>query len=308
MRKKVLLYALIAVLLASLNVGTLASQNLFSPISKSTYESSKKLFRKYYDKKADVCVLLPCFVLIKGYPTIVILKDGTIHVNLDNRKYKMDCSDGLYESLVELSRQAVMTASFTNYTVYPDSQDDFLFYKDKGVTYISGSGTSSETMDLFRRLADAVREQDKTGLEAEKAVADSLSRVFRTYYPKEAISVSPTISSAGDKSYSQLEIYASVPFGPHILLKLKFEYEAMRDYKKDAKPYMDKYENILREVAYSLLVNPDLTDNLNLISIIVDESVSAPKITKSGFVWYDITLRESDMTIPTLLSLIQQAK
>ena len=71
----------------------------------------------------------------------------------------------------------------------------------------------------------------------------------------------------------------------------------MRDYKKDAKPYMDKYENILREVAYSLLVNPDLTDNLNLISIIVDESVSAPKITKSGFVWYDITLRESDVTI-----------
>lgn len=69
----------------------------------------------------------------------------------------------------------------------PDAQDDFLFYKDKGVAYISGDGTSRKTLDLFIRLAEAVRAQDKPLLETHKAVSDSLCRVFKTYYPQEAM-------------------------------------------------------------------------------------------------------------------------
>ena len=66
MRKKVLLYALIAVLLASLNVGTLASQNLFSPISKSTYESSKKLFRTFESKSSTQPLVIPSSMAVRS--------------------------------------------------------------------------------------------------------------------------------------------------------------------------------------------------------------------------------------------------
>ena len=305
MKKIVLLYALITSVLSSLNVGTLASQNLFSPISKSSYDNSRKFIRKYYDKKADINVLIPCFVLVKGYPTIVTLKDGTIYVNLDNRKYEMGCSYGLYKSLVQLGRHAVMTASFTNYIELPDAQDDFLFYKDKGVTHLSGNGTSRKTLDLFIRLAEAVRAQDKPLLEKQKTVSDSLCRVFKTYYPQEAIIISPSIGIPADHSYSELTISACVPEGPYISLSLKCEYAAMADYK-ETKPYLNKYGSILREVVYSLLVSPDLAGYKDRCYFTVDESVSAPKLTKTGIGWYRISLRESDLTPQTLLSLIKK--
>lgn len=305
MSKKVLLYALIATILSSLNVGNLESQNVFTPISKSTYEGSKKFINKYYDDDADVNVLIPCFSLIKGYPTIVYLRRGSIIVNVDNKTHKMECSYELYESLKVLAKHAVMTASYTSYREFPDAQLDFLFYGDNGATCISSTGTCSETMDFFRHLADAVKAQDKTLLEGQKAVSDSLCRVFKTYYPKEAVAVERCISWAPDKSYSKLEISASIPEGPQIILFLTFEYEAMRDYDRDAKPYVDKYGSTLQEVAYQLLVNPDIKDCQQRTDLIVDESVSEPTVTKSGFRWSEITLRSSDITPEKLLSLIK---
>ena len=82
MKKTNLLSLLLIIALTSLNVG---AQNLFSPITKSHYDSWSKYLDKYYNKSADVNFIMPSDMMIS--PSILeslVMNRATLYTILSS--------------------------------------------------------------------------------------------------------------------------------------------------------------------------------------------------------------------------------
>jgi hypothetical protein len=82
---------------------------------------------------------------------------------------------------------------------------------------------------------------------------------------------------------------------------------ADKDFKEEYRElYREKYGRTIQQVAHWIYALSDFADDENYVSFIVDDNVTEPQVSKDGK-QYEIKLKESDLTVQKMLSLIQQA-
>jgi hypothetical protein len=145
-------------------------------------------------------------------------------------------------------------------------------------------------------------------LEQQKAIADSICKKFKTYYPEDFADIVISKSSFGSNPFNVILSLLAVTELSDFLrtdLKLTFNFKRLkyrRSYKQD---YLQKYEKTLQQVAYWMYVQSDFGDISNAVYFIVDD-VTEPIIGKNQYGTYEIKINEKDISVDKMVSLIQQ--
>ena len=308
MKKTNLLSLLLIIALTSLNVG---AQNLFSPITKSHYDSWSKYLDKYYNKSADVNFIMPSDMMRS--PSILeslVMYRGTIKVtSQEGKEYSVKCSPELYSSLKLLAKHAVMTSSYVSRYQGLDGQMYFMFYKSDGAWCWTPYGMCNDIVAVFEEVMNAVRQGNLKQMDRQIVAADSLRRLIKTFYPEKGwpVIVSVSIPWTADNELApikHLSLYSQFCgdiFSSNLDVVFTF---SDKDFKEEyRKLYLEKYESTIQLVAHKIYALSDLADDDYYFSFIVDESVTKPEISKDQK-QLEIRLKESDLTAEKMISLL----
>lgn len=311
MKKTNLLICSLIMAVACLNAG---AQDLFSPISKIGYESWSKDIDKYFTKYADVNFIMPSDMMIS--PDILeslVMYGGDLTVtSQEGEKYSVKCSRELYRSLKLLAKHSVMTSSFVSHYMGIDGQMYFMFYNFDGARCWSPYGMCRDIVSVFEEVMKGVRGNDIKRLDKQIVVADSLRHSIKRFYSKEVIPITVSVSIPWTQdnkpaAIKHLSLYSS--FGSELSssnLDVVFTF-ADKDFKEEYRElYREKYGRTIQQVAHWIYALSDFADDENYVSFIVDDNVTEPQVSKDGK-QYEIKLKESDLTVQKMLSLIQQA-
>lgn len=311
MRRTNILICLIIMAFSCLNAG---AQNMFSPITKSHFNYFGKYIDKYYNKSADVNLIMPSDMLIS--PSILesfVMYRGSLTVtSQQGKEYKVKCSGELYRSLKLLAKHTVMTSSYASSHTGLDGQMYFLFCNSDGACCWSPYGICNDIVSVFKEVMNAVRDNDTKRLDKQIVVADSLRHLIKTFYSEKAIPIIVSVSTPWTQDnkladITHLSLYSS--FGDVLTggnLDVVFTFDK-KDFKEEyRKSYREKYESTLQQVAYWIYALSDFADDNNHVTFIVDDSVTSPIISREDK-QYEIKLKESDLTADKMLSLLQQS-
>ena len=298
--KKTILSLLLIMLFSGLNIG---AQKLFSPITKSYYDSWAKYFDKYYVKSADVNLIMPSDMLIS--PTILeslVMYQGIIKVtSQQGKEYIVKCSLELYNSLKLLAKHTVMTSSYASRYMGVDGQMYFMFYKSDGAFCWSPYGVCSDIVKVFKEVMNAVRDNDAERMEKQIAIADSLRHLIKTFYPEQGW---PVMESVSRNHLSLFSSFCGDIFSENLDVTFTFDDKVFKDEYR--KLYREKYESTIQQVVHWIYALSDFADNDYYVRFIVDDSVAEPQISKEDK-QYEIKLKESDLSADKMLSLLQKA-
>lgn len=320
--RRVLLSFLICTLLTVSNKVT--AQNAFTPMSRSSYRRSQKLFDKYFDGDSYAFVNFGMsYSLVKQPFEALSVRmcsykyAGEIIVRTKQEEYSMVCSPELYSSLVLLTKHAVNTASFTMDRGGLDGADYYLFLNDNGVTSWSPDGLPEDACRLFEHIGTSVMAGDRERLESFTDVAGYLYHAFKGIYHENMIQTDNSLTSTWGKD-NVYTLHLSADLGSDVFklmdyqqywnvggfqLQFRFEGDGFRDeYRKQ---YFERYESLLREVGYWIYVQSDFADDSNYATFIVDDSASDPVVKETGKCRFEIRLKESDLEAGKMISLLK---
>ena len=308
--KKCILSLLLIMMISGLNAG---AQNLFSPITKSHYDSWNKYLDKYYNKSADVNFIMPSDMMRS--PSILeslVMYRGIIKVtSQEGKEYSVKCSPELYSSLKLLAKHAVMTSSYVSRYQGLDGQMYFMFYKSDGAWCWTPYGMCNDIVAVFKEVMNAVRQGNLKQMDRQIVAADSLRRLVKTFYPEQGwpVTVSVSIPWTEDNKLApikHLSLYSSYCgdwFSNNLDMVFTFD---DKDFKEEyRKLYLEKYESTIQKVAHWIYALSDFADDGYYVSFIIDDSVTEPQISKEDK-QYEIKLKESDLTADKMLSLLRQ--
>lgn len=308
MKKSNLLSLLLLMVVPCLNIG---AQSLFSPISRWHYDSWGKYFDKYYVKSADVNLVIPSDMLIS--PSILeslVMYQGTIKVtSQQGKEYSVKCSPELYNSLKLLAKHAVMTSSYASRYMGVDGQMYFLFYNSDGACCWTPYGMCSDIVSVFKEVMNAVRDNDAECMDKQIAVADSLRRLVKTFYPEQGwpVTESVSISRAEGTQLNRLSLFSSFCgdiFSENLDVTFTFDGKDFKDEYR--KLYRKKYESTIQKVTHWIYALSDFADDGYYVSFVVDDSVTEYKVSIDQK-QYKIKLKESDLIADKMISLLKQA-
>ncbi len=301
--KRFILISVIASAICCLNVN---AQKAFRPMSMMDYKIWGEEIDRLFDTEAEVNFMFAPFH--SGSPALSF-NNGTIKVVTGEKEYLKECDSELYSSLVFLAKHSVMTANYyTNQNYGFDGITFFLFYKSDGVHSWQPRGLCRQTVDVFWNVLQAVETDDDALLEQQKAIADSICKKFKTYYPEDFADIVISKSSFGSNPFNVILSLLAVTELSDFLrtdLKLTFNFKRLkyrRSYKQD---YLQKYEKTLQQVAYWMYVQSDFGNISNAVYFIVDD-VTEPIIDKNQYGTYEIKINEKDISVDKMVSLIQQ--
>ncbi len=301
--KRFILISVIASAICCLNVN---AQKAFRPMSMMDYKIWGEEIDRLFDSKAEVNFMFAPFH--SGSPALSF-NNGTIKVVTGEKEHLKECDPKLYSSLVFLAKHSVMTANYyTNQHYGFDGMTYYLFYKSDGVHSWQPRGLCRQTVDVFWNVMHAVEADDNALLEQQKAIADSICKKFKTYYPEDFADIVISKSSFGSNPFNVILSLLAVTELSDFLrtdLKLTFNFKRLkyrRSYKQD---YLQKYEKTLQQVAYWMYVQSDFGDISNAVYFIVDD-VTEPIIGKNQYGTYEIKINEKDISVDKMVSLIQQ--
>ncbi len=315
MRRVLLLFLICASLTASHIV---VAQNAFTPISRSSYDRNQEFFDKYFDDYSLVFVNFMMSYSLMSQPfealNIRMSPDkcaGIITVRTEKKEFSMECSPELYSSLVLLTKHAVNTASFTMDRGGLDGADYYLFLNDYGVTGWSPVGLPQDACSLFEHIGTSVMAGDRDRLESFTAVADWLYHAFKANYHENMVRTDYGVSW-GAYGVHTLSLFADLGFDVSSMLTYQqffdlggFQLKLRLDDDDLERYYYQKYESLLRELAYWAYVQSDFADDSNYATFIVDDSVSAPMVKEESSCRFEIRLRESDLEAEKMISLLK---
>lgn len=301
--KRFILISVIASAICCLNVN---AQKAFRPMSMMDYKIWGEEIDRLFDTEAEVNFMFAPFH--SGSPALSF-NNGTIKVVTGEKEYLKECDSELYSSLVFLAKHSVMTANYyTNQHYGFDGMTYYLFYKSDGVRSWQPNGLCGQTVEVFWNVLQAVETDDDALLEQQKAIADSICKKFKTYYPEDFADIVISKSSFGSNPFNVILSLLAVTELSDFLrtdLKLTFNFKRLkyrRSYKQD---YLQKYEKTLQQVAYWMYVQSDFGDISNAVYFIVDD-VTEPIIGKNQYGTYEIKINEKDISVDKMVSLIQQ--
>ena len=192
------------------------AQNAFTPMSRSSYRRSQKLFDKYFDGDSYAFVNFGMsYSLVKQPFEALSVRmcsykyAGEITVRTKQEEYSMVCSPELYSSLILLTKHAVNTASYTMNRKGIDGADFYLFLNDNGVTNWSPDGLSDQAIRLFEHIGTSVMAGDRECLESFTAVADYLYHEFKANYHESMLQTGNSLSRSSENDYT-LSLYADL--------------------------------------------------------------------------------------------------
>lgn len=301
--KRFILISVIASAICCLYVN---AQKAFRPMSMMDYNIWGEEFNRLFDTEAEVNFMFAPFH--SGSPALS-LNNGTIKVVTGEKEYLKECDSELYSSLVFLAKHSVMTANYyTNQHYGFDGMTYYLFYKSDGVRSWHPNGLCGQTVEVFWNVIQAVKTDDDALLEQQKAIADSICKKFKTYYPEDFADIVISKSSFGSNPFNVILSLLAVTELSDFLrtdLQLTFNFKRLkyrRSYKQD---YLQKYEKTLQQVANWMYVQSDFGDISNAVHFIVAD-VTDPVIGKNQYGTYEIKINEKDITVDKMVSLIQQ--
>ena len=301
--KRFILISVIASAICCLNVN---AQKAFRPMSMMDYKIWGEEIDWLFDTEAEVNFMFAPFH--SGSPALSF-NNGTIKVVTGEKEHLKECDSKLYSSLVFLAKHSVMTANYyTNQHYGLDGMTYYLFYKSDGVRSWHPNGLCGQTVEVFWNVLQAVETDDDALLEQQKAIADSICKKFKTYYPEDFADIVISKSSFGSNPFNVILSLLAVTELSDFLrtdLKLTFNFKRLkyrRSYKQD---YLQKYEKTLQQVAYWMYVQSDFGDISNAVYFIVDD-VTEPIIGKNQYGTYEIKINEKDISVDKMVSLIQQ--
>ena len=303
MKKTNLLICLLIMAVFYLNAG---AQDLFSPISKTGYQSWDKYIDKYFTKYADVNFIMPSDMMISPdiLESLVMFGGDLTVTSQEGKEYNVKCSPELYRSLKLLAKHSVMTSSYVSDYMGFDGQTYFLFYNFDGVRCWSPYGMCRDIVSVFSEVMKAVRDNDIKRLDKQIVVADSLRHSIKRFYSKEVIPITVTVSIPWTQDNKPAAIKHLSLYSSNLDVVFTFD---NKDYKEEYRAlYREKYGRTIQQVAHWIYALSDIADDENYVSFIVDDNVTEPQVSKDGK-QYEIKLKESDLTARKMLSLIQLA-
>lgn len=301
--KRFILFSIVLLTLCSLNV---YAQKAFTPMSRLDYKLWGEGIDRVYDSEAEVN-----FIVEPSYSEspALSLNNGTIKVQTGEKEYLKECGSKLYSSLVFLAKHSVMTANYyTNQRHGLDGMTYFLYYKYDGVRCWMPDGLCGQTVKVFWNVIHAVTTNDDALLEQQKAIADSTCKIFKNYYPEDFADIVISKSSFGSDPFNvELSLLAKTELSDFLRsdLYLTFNFKRLKYRRRYKQDYLQKYENILQQVAYWMYTQSDYGDKSNAVDFIVYD-VTEPEISKNQYGTYEIKINEKDITVDKMIALLQQ--
>ena len=301
--KRFILISVLALAFCCLNIN---AQKAFRPMSMMDYKMWGEGIDRVYDSGAEVNFIVePSY---SGSPALS-LNNGTIKVQAGETEYLKECDSELYSSLVFLAKHSVMTANYyTNQRYGFDGSTYFLYYKSDGVRSWCPNGLCGQTVNVFWNVIHAVTTNDNALLEQQKAFADSACKIFKSYYPEDFADIVISKSSFGSNPFNvELSLLAKTELSDFLRsdLYLTFKFKRLKYRRRYKQDYLQKYENILQQVAYWMYTQSDYGDKSNAVDFIVYD-VTEPEISKNQYGTYEIKINEKDITVDKMIALLQQ--
>lgn len=301
--KRFILFSIVLLTLCSLKV---YAQKAFTPMSRLDYKLWGEGIDRVYDSEAEVNFIVePSY---SGSPALSLC-NGTIKVQAGEKEYLKECGSELYSSLVFLAKHSVMTANYyTNQRHGLDGMTYFLYYKYDGVRCWTPDGLCGQTVKVFWNVIHAVTTNDDALLEQQKAIADSTCKIFKSYYPEDFADIVISKSSFGSNPFNvELSLFTKTELSDFLRsdLYLTFNFKRLKYRRRYKQDYLQKYENILQQVAYWMYTQSDYGDKSNAVDFIVYD-VTEPEISKNQYGTYEIKINEKDISVDKMVSLIQQ--
>ena len=301
--KRFILFSIVLLTLCSLKV---YAQKAFTPMSRLDYKLWGEGIDRVYDSEAEVNFIVePSY---SGSPALSLC-NGTIKVQAGEKEYLKECGSELYSSLVFLAKHSVMTANYyTNQRHGLDGMTYFLYYKYDGVRCWTPDGLCGQTVKVFWNVIHAVTTNDDALLEQQKAFADSTCKIFKSYYPEDFANIVISKSSFGSDPFNvELSLLAKTELSDFLRsdLYLTFNFKRLKYRRRYKQDYLQKYENILQQVAYWMYTQSDYGDKSNAVDFIVYD-VTKPEISKNQYGTYEIKINEKDITVDKMIALLRQ--
>ena len=301
--KRFILFSIVLLTLCSLKV---YAQKAFTPMSRLDYKLWGEGIDRVYDSEAEVNFIVePSY---SGSPALSLC-NGTIKVQAGEKEYLKECGSELYSSLVFLAKHSVMTANYyTNQRHGLDGMTYFLYYKYDGVRCWTPDGLCGQTVKVFWNVIHAVTTNDDALLEQQKAIADSTCKIFKSYYPEDFANIVISKSSFGSDPFNvELSLLAKTELSDFLRsdLYLTFNFKRLKYRRRYKQDYLQKYENILQQVAYWMYTQSDYGDKSNAVDFIVYD-VTEPEISKNQYGTYEIKINEKDITVDKMIALLRQ--
>ena len=301
MKRFVLVVAIIASTLSCHNV---YAQKAFYPMSRNDYKLWGDCIDRVFDNDAEVNFIIdPSY---SGSPALSI-QSGLIKVQAGGKTYETQCRPELSTSFISLAKHSVTTANYyTSRRLGLDGTTYFLYYKDNGVRCWMPDGLCGQAVAVFNDIINAIITNDNDLLEKQAAIADSTCNVFKTYYPDDFVDIVVYKSTFGSDPFNvTLKLLSNTGLSVSSILDLTFNFKRLKYRRSYKKSYLQKYESVLKEVAYWMYAQSDFVDKSNTVNFIVKD-VTEPEIRKNEYGTYEIMLKENGLTANNMISILQQ--
>ena len=301
MKKFVLVIAIIASTLSCYNV---YAQKAFYPMSRTDYKLWGDGIDRVFDNDAEVNFIIdPSY---SGSPALSI-HSGLIKVQAGGKTYETKCRPELSTSFISLAKHSVTTANYyTSRRLGLDGITYFLYYKNDGVRCWAPNGLCGQAVAVFNAIINAIIANDNDLLEKQAAIADSTCNIFKTYYPEDFVDIAVYKSTFGSDPFNvSLKLFSNTGLSVSSILDLTFNFKRLKYRRRYKETYLQKYEDVLKEVGYWMYAQSDFVDKSNKVNFIVKD-VKEPEIRKNEYGTYEILIKESGLTANNMISILQQ--
>lgn len=274
---------------------TAAAQNRLKPIDKIEQEIwGKNEYKKMYEEKAQQnFMVFPSFTPPFALHVYSWDKDKKRLVyKTEAKTYEMETTEVCAKKLKALFEHAV------NVSMYPyeheglDGTQYFFFDRYKGATCWSPYGNCKRMVDVLTNIMDAVKDKSQERVNAQMPVVDSLTTVFKSYYPDDYF-----CRKIGSMQYQGVKnYYVTMDVGNTCFKFKKDKYEDGIQKCVD-----EKYGELVEKVCRELFINTSVLEDYLYVEVIPDEADIPDNSKKRTFV-----IHESDMNEETLAKKITE--
>lgn len=274
---------------------TATAQNRLKPIDKIEQEIwGKHEYKKMYEEKAQQnFMVFPSF--FPPFALHVYSRDKDkkrLVYKTEAKTYEMETTEVCAKKLKSLFEHAVNVSMYLYNLEGCDGTQYFFFDRYKGATCWSPYGNCKRMVDVLTNIMDAVKDKSQEKVDAQMPVVDSLTSVFKSYYPDDYFCRKiGSLQYEGVKNY-----YVTMDVGNACF---KFKKDKYEDGIK--KSVDEKYGELVEKVYRELFINTSVLEDYLYVEVIPDDEDIPEKGPK-----YTLVIHESDMNEVTLIKKITE--
>lgn len=288
---------LIVLLLLMMTFVTLSAQNKLKPIDKVEQKIwGEKNFQGFYDEKAWLEYLVfPSF----SEPSALYMhtdykKKFKLIAKKNKKTYEMDINEPSARKLWALYKYSINVSSYLYNTLGCDGVKYFFFNGRKGASTWSPHGNCARMVDLMNKIIVCVEDKSLDAFEALMPEVDSLTKLFKGYYPADIFEVYVIKVSQAKRNLVELK-----PQFGHFYVE--FECPENVSVEEFSAQMVAKYGKVIENVARDLFVETSIMDTWVRIRVDFKEP---DELTRDEYAKIFVRVKSEDLTEDNLKALL----